>query len=144
MGAAPIGFQQFAQLLQDAAEGAPGAPQSLSGLITNSSQPAIARATALSLLAAYAPAPTEAAIHTGISSDSALARRASSHALSNSDPNQSAAILSPLLVDPVRAVRIETADVLASATRSTLALATSSLPWIIPRKNMLPLQELNS
>jgi Tfp pilus assembly protein PilF len=119
-GHAPIGFQQFAQVLQDATEGAPGAPQSLSGLITNSSQPAIARATALSLLAAYAPAPTEAAIHTGISSDSALARRASSHALSNSDPNQSAAILSPLLVDPVRAVRIETADVLASATRSTL------------------------
>ena len=40
-------------------------------------------------------------------------RRASAHALSNTDPADSANTLAPLLDDPVRAVRIEAAEVLA-------------------------------
>jgi tetratricopeptide (TPR) repeat protein len=40
-------------------------------------------------------------------------RRAAAHALSNSDPTSSAKALAPLLSDPVRSVRIETAEVLA-------------------------------
>jgi tetratricopeptide (TPR) repeat protein len=128
-GRAPAGFQQFAAALRTGADGAPGAQQSLTALVVNRKQPAIARATALSLLAAYDPAPTDEAIRVGIADDSELVRRACARALSNSDPRQSATVMGPLLKDPVRAVRIEAAEVLASAaadaTPSDLAAALS-------------------
>ena len=119
-GQAPAGYQQFAETLRAGTDGAPGARESLTTLAMNDSQPPIARATALSLLSAYAPAPTEAPISTGIADDSALMRRAAAHALSNSNPNESSEVLAPLVSDPVRAVRIETADVLANATVAAL------------------------
>ncbi len=119
-GHALPGFQQFAEVLRAGTEGAPGARQSLTALVMNPGQPAIARATALSLLSAYAPDPTEAAIGAAIADDSALVRRAAARALSNSDPNESSAVLAPLLGDPVRGVRIETVDVLANATAPAL------------------------
>ncbi len=119
-GHAPVGYQQFAEVLQAGNEGAPGAPQSLAALVTNHTQPAIARATALSLLSAYAPAPTEAAISAGVADESSLVRQAAPHALSNSDPDPSAIVLAPLTKDPVRAVRIEAADVMASARPAAL------------------------
>jgi tetratricopeptide (TPR) repeat protein len=119
-GYAPVGFQQFADALLAGTEGAPGARQSLSALVVNRAQPAIARATALSLLSAYVPTPTEAPIGTGLADESSLVRRAAARALSNSDPTASSAILAPLVGDPVRAVRIETADVLANTTEAAL------------------------
>ena len=112
-GHATQGFQRFAETLDGGSAGAPGAQQSLEGLIADREQPAIARATALSMLANYAPPPTDAAVRTGVSDDSALVRGAAARALSNSDPGASANALAPLLRDPVRAVRIETAEVLA-------------------------------
>ncbi len=112
-GHAAQGFQRFADTLDRGRAGAPGAEQSLEGLIADREQPAIARATALSMLANYAPLPTDAAIGTGVSDDSALVRRAAARALSDSDPIGSANALAPLLRDPVRAVRIEAAEVLA-------------------------------
>jgi len=119
-GRAPAGFQQFAETLRVGAEGAPGARQSLAALVVNRKQPAIARATALSLLAAHDPVPTDAAVRGGIADDSALVRRACARVLSNSDPRQSATVMGPLLKDPVRAVRIEAAEVLASAAADAL------------------------
>ena len=112
-GHATQGFQRFAETLDGGSAGAPGAQQSLEGLIADREQPAIARATALSMLANYAPPPTDAAVRTGVSDDSALVRGAAARAMSNSDPGASANALAPLLRDPVRAVRIETAEVLA-------------------------------
>jgi predicted CXXCH cytochrome family protein len=112
-GHPPGGFQQFAEVLHAGAEGPPGAQQSLTALAMNRSQPAIARATALSLLAAYGPAPDDVAVGSSITDDSALVRRAATRSLSNSDPNASSVILTPLISDPVREVRIETAEVLA-------------------------------
>ena len=119
-GHARAGFQQFAEVLQAGTEGAPGAKQSLSAVAKDRTQPPIARATALSLLAAYLPAPTEAAIGEGITDPSALVRRAAAHSLSNSDPNSSSVVLAPLLTDQVRAVRIETAEVLANPRPAAL------------------------
>ena len=112
-GHAPQGFQRFAETLNAGTEGAPGAQQSLEQLVTDIEQPAIARATALSMLANYAPPATDAAVHAGVGDDWSLVRRASAHALSNSDPAAVANALTPLLSDPVRAVRIEAAEVLA-------------------------------
>ena len=112
-GHAPQGFQNFADTLDAGAERAPGADQSLERLVADRGQPAIARATALSMLASYAPPATDLSVRAGVIDDSALIRRASAHALSNSDEAASAATLAPLLSDPVRSVRIETAEVLA-------------------------------
>jgi len=119
-GHAVQGFQRFAETLGGGSAGAPGAQQSLEGLIADREQPAIARATALSMLANYAPPPTDAAIGTGVSDDSALVRRAAARALSNSDPIGSANALAPLLRDPVRTVRIEAAEVLAGLPADNL------------------------
>ncbi len=114
------GFQRFAETLEGGWAGAPGAQQSLERLIADREQPAIARATALSMLANYAPPPTDAAIGTGVTDDSALMRRAAARALSNSDPIGSANALASLLRDPVRAVRIEAAEVLAGLPADNL------------------------
>src|SRR5208282_64266 len=85
-GRSPARFQEFAETLHVALLGAPGAEQSLSELVTDNAQPAIARATALSMLAAYAPAPADQAIRAGLAADSALVRRAAARAMSDSDP----------------------------------------------------------
>src|SRR5579863_7628794 len=58
---APEGFQHFAEILDAGSAGAPRAQRSLEGLVADSGQPAIARATALSMVAAYAPSPSDAA-----------------------------------------------------------------------------------
>ena len=119
-GHAAQGFQRFAETLDGGSAGAPGAQQSLERLIADREQPAIARATALSMLANYAPPPTDAAVRAAITDDSALVRRAAAHALSNSDPAAGANALAPLLSDPVRAVRIEVAEVLAGLPADNL------------------------
>jgi tetratricopeptide (TPR) repeat protein len=72
------------------------------------------------MLANYAPPPTDAAVRAAITDDSALVRRAAAHALSNSDPAAGANALAPLLSDPVRAVRIEVAEVLAGLPADNL------------------------
>lgn len=112
-GHASKGFQRFAEVIDAGSTGAPGALQSLAGLVNDREQPAIARATALSMIAPYNPSPTDPAIHVGVTNDSALLKRAAASALANSDPTVSAPVLAPRLNDPVRAVRIETAQVLA-------------------------------
>ncbi|HEV2171166.1 MAG TPA: tetratricopeptide repeat protein, partial [Candidatus Binatus sp.] len=114
------GFQRFAKTLNAGSIGAPGAQQSLDRLVGDREQPAIARATALSMLAEYAPPPTDEAVHAGIADDSALVRRAAARALSDTDPSASAATLAPLLSDPVRSVRIESAEVLAGVPARNL------------------------
>ena len=119
-GHAPKGFQRFAEAIDAGASGAPGAQQTLAGLIADSEQPAIARATALSLLAAYAPLPSDAAVRAGVLDNSALVRRAAASALSNSYTQNNAAIMGSLLDDPVRAVRIEAAEVRASVAPDAL------------------------
>jgi predicted CXXCH cytochrome family protein len=118
-GHAPQGFQRFAQTLQAGSTGAPGAQQSLERLVADREQPAIARAAALSMLAAYAPLRTDAVVRAGVADDSALVRRAAARALSNSNPASSAKALAPLLSDPIRSVRIEAAEVLAGLQADT-------------------------
>jgi predicted CXXCH cytochrome family protein len=120
-GNTPEGFQRFAETLNAGTEGAPGAQQALEQLVADTEQPAIARATALSLLANYAPPPTDAAVRAGVGDDWSLVRRASAHALSNVEPSASADVLAPLLSDPVRAVRIEAAEVLAGLSAENLS-----------------------
>ena len=119
-GHTPDGFQHFAEALKAGSVGAPSAQQSLEGLVADLEQPAIARATALSMLATFVPSATDAAVHAGVRDDWSLVRRASAHALSNTDPAASSNTLIPLLSDPVRSVRIEAAEVLAGLPANNL------------------------
>lgn len=112
-GTRTYGLQHFAETLHDGAEGAPGADRELEALAANHGQPPIARATALSLLARAAAVPA-ATISLGAEDDSSLVRRATAQVLPNSDAHQVTSIIQLLLNDPVRAVRIETAEVLAA------------------------------
>jgi len=121
-GHAPEGFQRFAEAIDAGSAGAPGAQQSLAQVVADREQPAIARATALSMLAALASSPTAATVRAAVVDDSALVRRAAARALSNSDGSASASILAPLLSDPVRAVRIEAAEVLAGIPVDTFPM----------------------
>jgi tetratricopeptide (TPR) repeat protein len=112
-GRTPQGFQHYAETLSAADDDAPGAERALAELAVDSEQPAIARATAVSRLAGYSPPANEPAVRSAATDRSALMRRAAAAALSNSDPRASASTLGSLLGDPVRSVRIETAEVLA-------------------------------
>jgi len=122
------GFQRYAEIIDAGVAGAPGAQQSLTGLVADREQPAIARATALSMLATYAPSPADESVRGGVADESSLVRRAVSAALSNSDPSAIGPVLAPLISDPVRSVRIEAAEVLADAPANSMpAEVTASL-----------------
>ena len=139
----PGGFQRFAEALHVGQEGAPGAQHALNGLAVDGSQPAIARATALSLLAGYEPAPAGSSTLLEIIDDSALVRRAAIQSLSESNMDESADTLASLLYDPVRAVRIETANVLAGASANILS-GDLARAFDHARDEYIAAQELNA
>ena len=93
--------------------GAADAEQQLDRLILDQSQPAIARASALPLLAPYASPASEPAIKAAIRDADSLVRAAAPRALPGSPPPRFVDAAAPLLSDPVRAVRIEAAQALA-------------------------------
>jgi predicted CXXCH cytochrome family protein len=93
--------------------GSPDAERQLDGLILDRNQPAVARASALPLLAAHASPASEPAIKAAAIDADALVRSAAPRALPVSAPRAFVQALAPLLSDPVRAVRIEAARSLA-------------------------------
>ena len=116
-----VGFQHFADALHDSDEGAPDARQLLSALIADRGQPAIARATALTMLTGSSPSPAQPPVAAAIADDSALVRRAAARSAADSDPRESLGPLAPLLRDPVRDVRLEAAEVLAGTPPDRLS-----------------------
>jgi predicted CXXCH cytochrome family protein len=139
----PVGFQHFGEALHSGIEQGPDAEQSLHDLIADRVQPAIARATALSMLASYAQRSTEAVVRAGVIDESALVRRASARALSNSVLATSESMLAPLLGDRVRAVRIEAAEVLAGVPQDTFP-ADVAVSFRHATEEYLAAQELNA
>jgi HEAT repeat protein len=93
--------------------GAADAEHQLDGLILDRNQPAIARASALPLLAPYVTAASEPALKAAIADPNPLVRLAAPRALPASPPRDIVQATAPLLGDPVRAVRIEAARALA-------------------------------
>jgi predicted CXXCH cytochrome family protein len=93
--------------------GAADVEQQLDRLILDRNQPAIARATALPLLAPYASPASERAIKAAIADPDPLVRAAAPRALPGSPPPRFVEASAPLLSDPVRAVRIEAARAMA-------------------------------
>ena len=91
------------------------AEQQLDRLILDQSAPAIARASALSLLAPYVTPASEPAIKAAIADPDPLVRSTAARALPASSQPAVTEAVAPLLSDPVRAVRIEAARALAGA-----------------------------
>jgi tetratricopeptide (TPR) repeat protein len=114
-GHTPQGFQQYADALASAARDAAEAGPRLVRIAGDASQPNIARASALEALAHYPAAATAEAARAGLTDRDALIRRASVGTLSMLSPAQRLPLLTPLLDDPIRTVRMEAASVLADA-----------------------------
>jgi len=94
-----------------------GADQALSTLVVDSSKPAIVRATALSLLPQFTANLTPDMIKAylaGVSDADPLVRAATVDALEPFAPEETLSVAAPLLSDPVRAVRISAARLLAA------------------------------
>ncbi len=107
----------FAAVIAAGRQALPGAQDSLLELAKDVEQPAIARATALDLLLGYAS--NDLADLQPLTDDaSPVVRTRAVAALQGIPPDQSVEALGAMLDDPVRAVRIEAARVLASVPRS--------------------------
>jgi tetratricopeptide (TPR) repeat protein len=103
-----------------ARRGEPGAGAELARLARDPLQPAIVRATALSLLDRY-PGPASAeTLRAAALADEPLLRCTAAAAVAVADPAERVALLAPLLADPVRAVRLAAVAQLAGVPRELL------------------------
>ena len=119
-GHEPVGFQRFAETLHAGSIGAPGAEKALEQLVADREQPAIARASALALIAGDPESVSAATARDGARDASPLVRRAAARALPDTDPHADPGAAALLLNDPVRAVRIEAAEALAGVPADAL------------------------
>ena len=137
------GFQSYAETINDGRNLAPGAPQELEALSLDVKQPPIVRATGLNLLSSFEISQSDEAIKEASRDASPMVRRAAANALSTSALQGSAQVPASLLKDPVRGVRIEAAEALASRSPGDLpsemstALEHATNEWIAA-------QELNA
>src|SRR5262249_45930481 len=83
----------------------PDAEDGLMAVVTDHSQPAIVRATALDILQRYGPASVSACVEATRDPDAAV-RTAAVASLERVPPEQRAALVAAALGDPMRAVRI--------------------------------------
>jgi predicted CXXCH cytochrome family protein len=111
----PTPTPDFADALDEAVTGAPGAREDLTRVIGNSAQPAIVRASAIEALAPWLTPANLPALVDAVRDPDPLVRMAAAGALARVDPSTQARDLGALLDDPVLAVRIEAATALAGA-----------------------------
>ncbi len=91
----------------------PEARDELIRLAGDTLYPVIVRSTALGLLDAYPAEETTKALELALMDEEALIRRTALDSLNVSDPQSRRKLISPMLYDPVKAVRIEAARLLA-------------------------------
>ncbi len=111
-GKTPKGFQGFASALYAARQQLPQAKQLLTEVAADSSQPGIARATALAALGFYPDQNTLVQIQQGLRDNDPLLRLGALNGLESMGLQQRVMAL-PLLHDELRSVRIEAAGLLA-------------------------------
>jgi Flp pilus assembly protein TadD len=105
----------FVEALYAGRHGLPQAETLLTSLIEDLSRPAIARATALSLMPRYLSSASMPAIETGLTDPDALVRTFALRALDPIQDPKQLQLSIPFLSDSVRAVRIEAARLLAGS-----------------------------
>jgi Flp pilus assembly protein TadD len=120
-GKDPQGYQRYAGVLEAAREETPAAGTELAKLARDSETPAIARATALAGLGPYLGPETIDVITQGLAEEDPLLRVAALQALESVSVDIRAHLAVPALVDPVRAVRIEAARILADVPAGDLS-----------------------
>jgi Tfp pilus assembly protein PilF len=111
----------FAEALAAGRRNAIGAPDKLARTARDGGVPAIARATAIDLLAGHPGPLTTAAVREALLDRDPLVRRAAARASGAIDPEERAAIAGALLRDPVRTVRLEVLEQLLDVPPSTLS-----------------------
>jgi len=126
---------QFVAAIDAGHRGTVDAESRLAALAIDSTKPAIARATALTLLPEYLSAASFLSVQAGLADNDAMVRGAAVRALEPLAWQERVPLATPLLADPVRFVRIEAARILAGsppnllgeAQKSALDRATSEL-----------------
>jgi tetratricopeptide (TPR) repeat protein len=126
---------QFVKAIDAGRRGLPHAEQELTAVITDPEMPAIARATALSLLPQYLSPFSFPTLEPSLGDGDALVRMEAVRALTPLNQRDRSRLAVPLLTDSIRAVRIEAArllagtppDLLQDAQRSALHRAISEL-----------------
>ena len=111
----------YGQALAAGRQGKPGAAANLRALIDGPAQPAIVRATAIELLQRYRGPEAGALIARAVGDADPLVRRAAVAALIGFPQTERVRLAAPLLGDSVRAVRIESAHVLAAVPAQSLS-----------------------
>jgi tetratricopeptide (TPR) repeat protein/nitrate/TMAO reductase-like tetraheme cytochrome c subunit len=114
------GSQQYAAALHAARTNASDAEALLTALLRDGSQPAIARATAASELGLRLGPASLPAVRAALGDADPLVRHAALEAIEPLPPADRWRLARPLLVDPVRAVRIGAASLLAGAAPKDL------------------------
>jgi len=110
----------FVAAIDAGRRGLPRAEKALAALITDSAEPGIARATALSLLPEYLTPSSVPAVQTALGDSDALVRREAVRALEPLPPQERLRLAAPLLTDSIRSVRIEAARLLAGTSPDLL------------------------
>ncbi|BBA37062.1 uncharacterized protein sS8_5140 [Methylocaldum marinum] len=113
--------EDFAKVFAAARQGRASAEEGLVQLAMNTAQAGIVRATALFELGPYLSGKTLPVVEQGLGDPDPLVRLGAVEALSETDPAVRLPLLSPLLNDPLRAVRIR-------AARALTPLASQVLP----------------
>ena len=119
-GASNPGFQHFAESLQAGSVGAPGAREQLLALATDRSSPGIARASAVSRLDRVANPAERESLHGLLHDDDPLVRRAVAEAYAGAPAGVRLDVL-PLLDDPIRDVRLQATQTLATLPAQSLS-----------------------
>lgn len=113
-GDVPQGFQTYARALHDARNSRPGAGDALAALVRDTKTPDIARATALADIRPFLGPKTIDVLTQGLADNDPLVRVAGVQVLEAVPWELRVRLAFPMLSDPVRAVRIEAARILAS------------------------------
>ena len=108
------GYQDYAEALQAGRRGEPEAPALLIDLLSRKQQPAIARATAVAMLAPYPIPQALQAVNDALYDEDPMVRLGGLEALDGLPADLQVRLGQHLLEDPLRAVRTEAARVLAA------------------------------
>jgi Flp pilus assembly protein TadD len=115
------GFQTFAEGFHAADRGAPGAQGALIRIADDRAQPAIVRASALQRLGRFLNSATFPTVRNALNDADPMVRAAGVNALAGADAATRLQLLTRMLGDAVRLVRIEAARALAGETEARLA-----------------------
>ena len=109
-----------ANVIHEARKGSPLSRAGLSKLIEDVDQPAITRATALSLIPAIADERLVSVARTALTNDAPLIRMGAVRAMAVLAPLERLQVLEALLEDKVRAVRVEAARILLDVSEARI------------------------